>query len=177
MIKTLLTFHNTKTQRHSKTITTKKHDRFSQDTKTPTKTQKQHGYHTKQRTCTTIRQSADDRVLTQQKDNKQEKKHRRRRCRRNSKQELSKTTQSCMSTLHTRGQNVPYKVQSNSDIAYLGYCVPSLCTYQMRMTDFELHLTLYIFTPVMRTWLVRTFAYCAQNMMHQTALHSDSAYM
>ena len=43
-------------------------------------------------------------------------------------------------------------LQSNSDIAYLGYCVPSLCTYQMRMTDFELHLTLYIFTPVMRTW-------------------------
>ena len=68
-------------------------------------------------------------------------------------------------------------IQSNSDIAYLGYCVPSLCTYQMRMTDFELHLTLYIFTPVMRTWLVRTFAYCAQNLMHRTALHLDSAYM
>ena len=78
---------------------------------------------------------------------------------------------------HTHTHSFVQALQSNSDIAYLGYCVPSLCTYQMRMTDFELHLTLYIFTPVMRTWLVRTFAYCAQNMMHRTALHSDSAYM
>ena len=102
------------TQRHSKTITTKKHDRFSQDTKTPTKTHKNN----MDTTQNNVHVQRYDRVLTTEywhsKRITNRKKHRKRRCRRNSKQELSKTTQSCMSTLHTRGQNVPYKVQQKN---------------------------------------------------------------